>query len=63
MSKARGRKGPDQTWSGLDEDDLTGQAEAEEAQLIEFGRRSEAKPGETLEPPERERRCRKRPGR
>jgi len=59
MAKARGRKQPGQTWSGLDEDDLTGQAEAEEAQLIEFGRRSEAKAGEMREPPEREKRCRK----
>lgn len=59
MSKPRGKKKPGQTWSGLDEDDLTGQAEAEEAQLIEFGRRSEAKPVEPGKQPEKERRCRK----
>ena len=59
MPPRKAKKGPGQTWSGLDEDDLTGQAEAEESQLIEFGRRAEAKPGETGEPPEREKRCRK----
>ena len=62
MSKPRGRKKPGQTWSGLDEDDLTGQAEAEEAQLIEFGRRSEAKPAEDHETKER-RRCPRKPRR
>jgi len=60
MPPRKAKKGPGQTWSGLDEDDLTGQAEAEEAQLIEFGRRAEPKPGETREPTERERRCRNR---
>jgi hypothetical protein len=60
MAGGKAKKAPGQTWSGLDEDDLTGQAEAEEAQLIEFGRRAEAQPGETREPPEREKRCRKR---
>lgn len=59
MSKARGRTNPGQTWSGLDDDDVTGQAEAEESQLIEFGRRSKPKPDEPAEP-EREKRCRKR---
>jgi hypothetical protein len=58
MPPRKAKKGPGQTWSGLDEDDLTGQAEAEEAQLIEFGRRSEANPVEPREPV-REKRCRK----
>jgi hypothetical protein len=57
MARSRPRKKPEQTWSGLDEDDLTGQAEAEDAQLIEFGRRAQdpPKPSEQKEP-----RCRKR---
>ncbi len=61
MGKARGRKKPGQTWSGLDEDDLTGQAEAEDAQLIEFGRRSKDPP----KPPEQKerRRCPGKPRR
>ena len=62
MAKARGRKGPGQTWSGLDDDDLTGQAEAEEAQLIEFGRRSQDPPTEQPEKKER-RRCPRKPRR
>jgi len=58
MPPRKAKKGPGQTWSGLDEEDLTGQAEAEEAQLIEFGRRAESKPDEPREPV-REKRCRK----
>lgn len=62
MSTARGRKKPGQTWSGLDEDDITGQAEAEESQLIEFGRRSKDPPAEQPEKKER-RRCPRKPRR
>jgi hypothetical protein len=57
MPPRKAKKAPCQTWSGLDEDDLTGQAEAEEAQLIEFGRRSQDPPKE--QPEKKEPRCRK----
>jgi len=60
MPRKRPSPPPRQTWSGLDESDITGADEAEAEQLIEFGRRADPKPGETREPPEREKRCRKR---
>ena len=60
MAGGKAKKKPGQTWSGLEEPDITGADEAEAEQLIEFGRRSKAKAGETREPPEREKRCRKR---
>ena len=59
MPPRKAKKGPGQTWSGLDEDDITGQAEAEEAQMVEFGRRAEPKPDDPRESPTKERRCRK----
>jgi hypothetical protein len=61
MAGGKAKKAPGQTWSGLDEDDLTGQAEAEEAQLIEFGRRSQDPPKE--KPEKKERRCPRKPRR
>jgi hypothetical protein len=62
MAGGKAKKAPGQTWSGLDEDDLTGQAEAEEAQLIEFGRRSQDPPKEQPDTKER-RRCPRKPRR
>ena len=62
MPPRKAKKGPGQTWSGLDEDDITGQAEAEEAQMVEFGRRAEPKPTKDPETKER-RRCPRKPRR
>jgi hypothetical protein len=62
MASRKAKKGPGQTWSGLDEDDITGQAEAEDSQLIEFGRRSQDPPTEQPEKKER-RRCPRKPPR
>jgi hypothetical protein len=59
MPRKPAKTKPPRTWDGLIEGDITGAEEAEAEQLIEFGRRAEAKPGETGEPPEREPRCRK----
>jgi hypothetical protein len=52
MPRKRPSPPPGQTWSGLDEPDITGAEEAEAEQLIEFGRRSK-KP----KPPEEEKPC------
>jgi len=52
MPRKRPSPAPRQTWSGLDEPDITGAEEAEAEQLIEFGRRSK-KPT----PPEEEKPC------
>jgi hypothetical protein len=58
MPRKQAKKAPGQTWSGLDEGDITGAEEAEDAQLVEFGRRSQDPPPEQPEKKER-RRCRK----
>jgi hypothetical protein len=58
MPRKRPRPPPGQTWSGLDEPDITGAEEAEAEQLIEFGRRSK-KPT----PPEEEKPCPPKPSR
>ena len=58
MPRKQAKKAPGQTWSGLDEGDITGAEEADDAQLIEFGRRSQDPPPEQPEKKER-RRCRK----
>jgi hypothetical protein len=56
MAGGKAKKKPGQTWSGLEEPDITGADEAEAEQLIEFGRRSQDPPP----PPEhKEPRCRK----
>jgi len=60
MAKPRPRKKPQQTWSGLDEGDVTGAEEAEEAHPMQFDRRSKAKPAEPKPKPEEQARCRKR---
>jgi hypothetical protein len=57
MPRKQAKKGPGQTWSGLDEGDITGAEEADDAQLIEFGRRSQDPP--TEQPEKKEPRCRK----
>ena len=59
MPPRKAKKKPGQTWSGLEEPDITGAEEAEAEQLIEFGRRS--KPPEESE--EKERRCPRKPKR
>lgn len=58
MPRKRPSPPPGQTWSGLDEPDITGSDEAEAEQLIEFGRRSK-KPT----PPEEEKPCPQKPSR
>jgi len=58
MPRKRPSPPPGQTWSGLDEPDITGADEAEAEQLIEFGRRSK-KP----QPPEEEKPCPPKPSR
>jgi hypothetical protein len=58
MPRKQAKKAPGQTWSGLDEGDITGAEEAEDAQLVEFGRRSQDPPPTEPEKKER-RRCRK----
>lgn len=58
MPRKKAKKAPGQTWSGLDEGDITGAEEADDAQLIEFGRRSQDPPPTEPEKKER-RRCRK----
>ena len=58
MPRKQAKKAPGQTWSGLDEGDITGAEEAEDAQLVEFGRRTQDPPPEQPEKKER-RRCRK----
>jgi hypothetical protein len=60
MAKPRPRKKPEQTWSGLDEGDVTGAEEAEEAHPMTFDRRSKAQPAEPEPTPEEQARCRKR---
>ena len=62
MPRKQVKKGPGQTWSGLDEGDITGAEEADDAQLIEFGRRSQDPPTEQPEKKER-RRCPRKPRR
>ena len=59
MPPRKAKKKPGQTWSGLEEPDITGADEAEAEQMIEFGRRS--KPPE--QPEKKERRCRRKPKR
>lgn len=61
MPRKKGKKKPGQTWSGLDEGDITGAEEAEDAQLVEFGRRSQDPP--PTEPEKKERRRCRRPKR
>jgi hypothetical protein len=58
MPRKRPSPPPGQTWSGLDEPDITGADEAEAEQLIEFGRRSK-KP----QTPEEEKPCPQKPSR
>jgi hypothetical protein len=58
MPRKRPSPTPGQTWSGLDESDITGAEEAEAEQLIEFGRRSKK-----TKPPEEEKPCPPRPSR
>lgn len=58
MPPKKGKKKPGQTWSGLEEPDITGAEEAEAEQMIEFGRRSQDPPPTEPEKKER-RRCRK----
>jgi hypothetical protein len=62
MPPRKAKKAPGQTWSGLDEGDITGAEEAEDAQLVEFGRRSQDPPQEQPEKKER-RRCHRKPRR
>jgi hypothetical protein len=62
MAARKAKKAPGQTWSGLDEGDITGAEEADDAQLIEFGRRSQDPPTEQPEKKER-RRCPRKPRR
>jgi len=62
MPPRKAKKAPGQTWSGLDEGDITGAEEADDAQLIEFGRRSQDLPKEQPEKKER-RRCPRKPRR
>jgi hypothetical protein len=60
MPRKQAKKKPGQTWSGLDEGDITGAEEAESEQMIEFGRRSQDPP----KPPEqKEPRCPRKPRR
>lgn len=59
MSKPRRKTKPQQTWSGLEEPDVTGSDEAEEAMPIEFLRRDRPKPDCDTKPTEGKR-CRKR---
>ena len=60
MAGGKAKKKPGQTWSGLEEPDITGADEAEAEQLIEFGRRSQDPPP----PPEqKEPRCPRKPRR
>ena len=60
MARPRPTKKPTQTWSGLDEGDVTGADEAEEAQPIQFDRRSKSVPAEPEPTPQEPSRCRKR---
>jgi hypothetical protein len=62
MAARKAKKAPGQTWSGLDEGDITGAEEADDAQLIEFGRRCQDPPTEQPEKKER-RRCPRKPRR
>lgn len=62
MGGGKAKKKPGQTWSGLEEPDITGADEAEAEQLIEFGRRSQDPPPEQPDTKER-RRCPRKPRR